>query len=88
MGSYAMSSGAKFSPGTGRAANRISNRRCMSASPLEPFGDPNLDDGLTRHAEAVCFAIKGFDHPNGEVHVDALLVAVGAWGSGGSRRGT
>src|SRR5579859_999003 len=43
------------------------------AAALEPFGDPELDDGLAGNPEPTGFPVKRIDHPRREVDVHPAL---------------
>src|SRR5579875_1471915 len=63
--------------GTHRPRQGCLSRR-VPTSMLEPLGDPDLDDRLTGHAEALGFPVELLDHPGGEVHVDPPLLQTGS----------
>ena len=48
-----------------------------SAERLEPLRDPDLDDRLSRHAEAIGLVVERLDHPEREIDVDALVRTIG-----------
>ena len=46
--------------------------------PLQPFSDPNLNDGLPGYTEASCFSVQTFNHPNWKIHVHSFLFLTGS----------
>src|SRR5271166_1506154 len=56
--------------------------RGASRRPVDPFGDPKLDQRLTGHPEAAGFAVEGFDHPHRKIDIDTLEQEIGTSGLG------
>jgi hypothetical protein len=52
-----------------------------SAAPLQALRDPHLDQGLACDAEVGGAGVEAFDHPGGEVDVDAAGGEAGAGGA-------
>ena len=48
------------------------DRRLVRRRSVKPLGTPNLDDGLARWGEALCFLVEFFDHPDREIDIDPL----------------
>jgi hypothetical protein len=46
------------------------NKLCRQTGFFQPFGEPHLNETLTRHTEPIRGLVQGLDHPFREIHVN------------------